>query len=270
MQASTQQLMPRNFTMSTVHAPVCTPKTSVGDIPPPSKQQWAHSPIFIDNNDDDFHMEDIIASTPVSFCTPPVSTVQEQQLATSSSVARPPMHPQILGRTSVLACLKRLASRPNTKNVLKNMDYVLVPHRTVDFLPFIYDSDIIFNLPPLIARTSSSNAMNLQGMDKKYNGHCWCLTKTLNISNDMGFTFQRSSFAGHLRCGNLECDYLKRPNREDPTMRRSGKGQLPFPLCQRRKTHRNCPPYVARYARLHIRPLLHVTLLFTMSLDHRV
>ena len=36
MQASTQQLMPKNFTISTVHALVCTPTTSIGNIPPHS------------------------------------------------------------------------------------------------------------------------------------------------------------------------------------------------------------------------------------------
>ena len=183
---------------------------------------------------------------------------------------RPPLHPETIGRISVVACLKRLASRPNTKNVLKNMDYASVPHRIVDFLPFIYDSDIIFELPPLATGASSSKAKNLEGIDKKYDGHCWCLTKTSNISNDMGLIFQRSSCAGHLRCGNLDCGYLKRPNREDPYNEKEWEGTTPIPFCQRRKTLPNYPPYVVRYARLHLKPLLHMMLLFTMSLDHRI
>ena len=230
MQASTQQLTPRNFTMSTVHALVCTPTTFVCNILPPSKQLQAHSPIFIGDSDDDFHMEDITASTPASFCTPPASTIKELRLATPWSAMRPSLHPQTLGHTNVVACLKRLASRPNTKNVLKNMDYVSVPHRTVDFLPSIYNGDIIFKLPPLAAGTNSSKAKNLQGMDKNYDGHCWCLTKTSNISNDMGLTFRTSSCAGHLRCGNLKCDYLKRPHREDPYNEKEWEGTTPIPF----------------------------------------
>ena len=110
------------------------------------------------------------------------------------------------------------------------MDYALVPHETVDFLPSIYDGDIIFKLPPLAAGASSSKAKNFQGMDKKYDGHCWCLTTTSNISNDMGITFWKSSCVGHLRCGNLECKYLKRPNHEDPYNEKEWKVTTPIPF----------------------------------------
>ena len=161
--------------------------------------------------------------------------VQEPQLATPTSGARPPLHPQILFQTSVVACLKRLACRPNTKNVMKNMDYASVPHRIVDFLPSIYDNDIIFELPPLAVGASYSKAKNLQGMDKKYNGHCWCVTKTSNISNDMGLTFRRSSCTSHLRCSNLECDYLKRPNHEDPYNEKEWEGTTPIPFVPRQE-----------------------------------
>ena len=270
MEASTQQVTPTNFTTSIVHALVRIHTASIGDIPPASTQREPQSPIFIGDSDDDFPVEDITTSTLALFSTPLASGVHEPRLATPTFGARPPLHPQILFRTSAVACLKRLAHRPNTKNVLKNMDYASVLHRIVDFLPSIYNGDIIFELPPVAAGATSLKAKSLQGMDKKYDGHCWCLTKTSNISNDMGLTFRRSSCAGHLRCGNLECDYLKRSNRENLIMRRSGKGQLPLPSCWGRGTCRNCPPYVARYARFHLRPLLHVTLLFTMSLDRRV
>ena len=209
MEASTQQVTPTNFTTSTVHAPVRTHTTSVGDIPPTSTQWQSHSPIFIGNSNDNFPVEDITASTPALFSTPPASGVHEPRLATSTSGARPPLHPQTLFWTSAIACLKRLAHRPNTKNVLKNMDYASVPHQVVDFLPSIYNGDIIFELPPIVVGATSSKAKSLQGMDKKYDGHCWCLTKTSNISNDMGLTFWRSSYTDHLRCGNLDCDYLR-------------------------------------------------------------
>ena len=105
-----------------------------------------------------------------------------------------------------------------------------MPHRIIDFLPSIYNGDIIFKLPPLAAGATSSKAKSLQGMDKKYDGHCWCLTKTSNISNDMGLTFRRSSCAGHLRCGNLECDYLRQPNREDPYNQKEWEGTTHTPF----------------------------------------
>ena len=230
MEASTQQVTPTNFTTSTVHAPLRTRTTSVVDVPPPCTQRQPQSPIFIGDIDDDFPVEDITASTPALFSTPPASGVHEPRLAILTSAARPPLHPQTLFRTSAIACLKRLARRPNTKTVLKNMDYTSMPHRIIDFLPSIYNGGIIFELPPIAAGATSSKAKSLQGMDKKYDGHCWCLTKTSNISNDMGLTFRRSSCAGHLRCGNLECDYLRRPNREDPYNEKEWEGTTPTPF----------------------------------------
>ena len=136
MEASTQQVMPTNFTMSTVHAPMRTRTASVADVPPACTQRQPQSPIFIGDSDDDFPIEDITASTPALFSTPPASGVHESLLATPTFGARPPLHPQTLFRTSVVVCLKRLALRPNTKNVLKNMDYASVPHRIVDFPPY--------------------------------------------------------------------------------------------------------------------------------------
>ena len=161
MEASTQQVTPTNFTTSTVHTPVRTRTSSVGDIPPASTQRQPQSPIFIGDSDDDFPVEDITASTPALFSTPPASGVHEPRLATPTSGVRPLLHPQTLFWTSVVACLKRLARRPNMKNVLKNMDYASVPHRVVDFLPSIYNGDIIFELPPVAAGATSSKAKSL-------------------------------------------------------------------------------------------------------------
>ena len=270
MEASTQQVTPTNFTTSTVHALVRTRTASVADVPPACTQRQPQSPIFIGDSEDDFPVEDITASTPALFSIPPASGVHEPRLATPTSDARPPLHPQTLFRTSDVACLKRLALRPNTKNVLKNMDYASVPHRIVDFLPSIYNGNIIFELLPLAVGATSSKAKSLQGMYKKYDGHCWCLTKTSNISNDMGLTFRRSSCAGHLRCGNLECDYLRQPNRENPYNEKEWEGTTPTPFVVEQGDAPKLSTFVARYARFRLTPLLHVTLLFTMSLDHRV
>ena len=166
MEASTQQVMPTNFTTSTVHALVHTRTACVGNIPPTSTQRQPQSPIFIGDSDDDFPVEDITASTPALFSTSPASGVLEPRLATPTSGARPLLHPQTLFRTSVVACLKRLAHRPNTKNVLKNMDYASVPHRIVDFLLSIYNGDIIFELPPVAVGGTSSKAKSCRAWTK--------------------------------------------------------------------------------------------------------
>ena len=69
-----------------------------------------------------------------------------QQAATSSLSPQPPLHSQTSRRFRVLAYLKRLASRPSPKNVLKTVSYVIVPHLNVDYLPSVYDGDVIYEL----------------------------------------------------------------------------------------------------------------------------
>jgi len=39
-------------------------------------------------------------------------------------------------------------------------------------------------------------------------GHVWSNTHTTNIKNDDGLTFRLASGVGHLRCDNINCDYL--------------------------------------------------------------
>ena len=46
--------------------------------------------------------------------------------------------------------------------------------------------------------------------DKMCDGHAWCTTKIINIQNDFGFSFMRSSCTGHLQCTNTYYDYLYR------------------------------------------------------------
>ena len=50
-------------------------------------------------------------------------------------------------------------------------------------------------------------------MDKYLDGHAWTRTHTSNIVNDLGLIFRTSSCCGHLRCENVECDFLTRVHR---------------------------------------------------------
>jgi hypothetical protein len=109
--------------------------------------------------------------------------------------------------------LKLLATRPGSKNVLKSIDYESVRHEKVEFLPSVFDGDVIFEFPPLGPHAPHSHARLMFGMDKRFDGHAWCRTKTSNITNDLGLTFRFSNCVGHLCCHNEACDYLNRPNR---------------------------------------------------------
>jgi hypothetical protein len=160
---------------------------------------------------------------PTSDITPPPSQDQpfinplripHSPTVNQPSTSRPPVHPSVsIDRPSVVHHLKLLATRPGSKNILKSIDYKSVRHEKVEFLPSVFDGDVIFEFPPLGADAPHSHARLMFGMDKRFDGHAWCRTKTYNITNDLMLTFRFSCCVGHLRCHNEGCDYLNRPNR---------------------------------------------------------
>jgi hypothetical protein len=144
-----------------------------------------------DDSDDDL--------PPASHVTPPPSQDQpfinplripHSPIVSLPSTSRPPVHPGVSkDRPSVVHLLKLLATRPGSKNILKSIDYDSVRHEKVEFLPPVFDGDVIFEFPPLGADAPHSHARLMFGMDKRFDGHAWCRTKTSNITNDLGLTF---------------------------------------------------------------------------------
>ena len=115
-----------------------------------------------------------------------------------SSLAVPPIETHVLRRLSIMDCLLRLASMHRSRNELSTMDLTTMKHETVPFLPSVFDGDVIFELPPCGPSSSASGARNLEGMDKRYDGHPWCKLVTTNIHNSDNLKFRKSYYAGHL------------------------------------------------------------------------
>ena len=107
-------------------------------------------------------------------------------------------------------------------------------HKTVPFLPPVFNGDVIFELPPCGPSSSASRARNLEGMDKRYDGHPWCKLVTTNIHNSDNLKFHKSYCAGHLVCENSQCEYLKRASKKNE-VEWSGYTVIPF-------TATRCPP----------------------------
>ena len=107
-------------------------------------------------------------------------------------------------------------------------------HKTVPFLPPLFDKDVIFELPPYGPSSSTSGTRNLEGMDKRYDGHPWCKLVTTNIHNSDNLKFRKSYCAGHLVCENSQCEYLKRASKKNE-VEWSGYTVIPF-------TAIGCPP----------------------------
>jgi hypothetical protein len=126
------------------------------------------------------------------------------------SANAPTLKPLSQDTVSILPLLKQLATMPEKKNILKKIDYSVIRHERVEYLPPVFDGAVIFELPPAGHTAARSQAKSMQGMDKRYDGHVWTKTITTNIGNDFGLSFRSSTCVGHLRCNNKECEYLFR------------------------------------------------------------
>lgn len=74
------------------------------------------------------------------------------------------------------------------------------------FVPIKFNGDILFEVPPL--RNSKGHVSQMQGMDRKYDGHVWCKVKKANIKNDFNHDFRKVWCLGHLQCHIDNCKYF--------------------------------------------------------------
>jgi hypothetical protein len=93
-------------------------------------------------------------------------------------------------------------------NALKKLDYDNVKPLSVDFLPPVFNGDVVFELPLIESFAGNLQAKLIMGMYKPRNGHAWTKTITSHTKNDMGLTFCTSSCIGHLCYDIQDCEYL--------------------------------------------------------------
>ena len=92
---------------------------------------------------------------------------------------------------------------PGRKNILKKIDYSVIRHERVDYLPAVFDSAVIFELSPTGHTASRSQAKSMQEIDKRYDGHVWTKTITTNITNEFGLSFRSSACVATTRSANI-------------------------------------------------------------------
>jgi hypothetical protein len=61
---------------------------------------------------------------------------------------------------------------PDTCFKLKSFDYGVITIEFMNCLPTKFNGNMLFELPPF--HHPLGHFRQLQGMDKKYNGHAWC------------------------------------------------------------------------------------------------
>ncbi len=103
----------------------------------------------------------------------------------------------------VVCCLYVMVSLGQTSNELWTLDYEKIFLQKVQFLLIAFNGDILFELPPI--HSNVHNPSQMQGMDKKYNGHAWWKLVTTNIKNSFGLKFKKACYLRHLSC--VQDDY---------------------------------------------------------------
>ncbi len=77
-----------------------------------------------------------------------------------------------------------------------SLDYEAITIEFVNCLPIEFNGDILFELP--LVRHPLGYFEQLQGMDRKFNGHVWCKLQTSNIKNLFRLGFKTTKCIGHL------------------------------------------------------------------------
>jgi hypothetical protein len=111
---------------------------------------------------------------------------------------------------SIVDSLKRIRASKGARNVFKTLDFDTLDIQRVQFLPPTFNGDVLFELPPV---DTSGPFHMMHGMDKHHDSHAWIKTVTSNIKSDMSLTFRTSTYIGHLRCENQNCEYTSRIHR---------------------------------------------------------
>jgi hypothetical protein len=129
-----------------------------------------------------------------------------------SNLSWPLCHPNTREYPSVIQCLRRLASFPGSRNKLASIDYDKIAYHEVQYLPPLYNDNVIFELPP--SHISASTSKNtIDGMDKRLDGLTWCHTITSNIHNNQGLILRKSLYVGQMICNNQSCDFFTRSSK---------------------------------------------------------
>jgi hypothetical protein len=170
---------------------------------------------------------------------------------------------------SIVDCLRKLHASKGSGNAFKGLDYNVVKLFRVDFLPPVFNGDVVYELPPMGSSFGNSQAKFMVGMDKQHNGHAWTKTITSHIKNDMGLTFCTSSCIGHLHCDNQDYEYLSCVYRTYPLNETKWDGSTPTSFlvgCQLRaccpsysRTIKHYPPILPSVGRGYIMSLTKMT-----------
>jgi hypothetical protein len=97
---------------------------------------------------------------------------------------------------NIVESLKVMSLTLHACSELKSFDYGAITIEFVNCLPTKLNGDILFAIS--LVRLLLGHYAQLQGMDKKYDGHPWCKLQTNNFKNSFGLRFRMKKCLGHL------------------------------------------------------------------------
>jgi hypothetical protein len=159
-----------------------------------------------------------------------ISTPPDSMKRTPTPITHPPCQVGYQKCQSVVDLLKRPWVSKGARNAFRNLNYDTLDIRRVQSLPLAFDGDVLSELPPVDTSALHTLSKSMQGMDKHHDGHAWTKTVISNIKNHMDLTFCTSTCAGHLRCGNQDCEYTTRVHRTSPVNEMEWDGFIPAPF----------------------------------------
>jgi hypothetical protein len=84
----------------------------------------------------------------------PSQDVPNESLACTRRIV---LQPGLQSQSSIVDCLKRLHAIKGSRNALKKVDYDNVKHLKVDYLPPVFNGDIVLEFPSIRGSSTSSH-----------------------------------------------------------------------------------------------------------------
>jgi hypothetical protein len=141
--------------------PSCTIQTSLNSR---VKVEPSLQPVTILSDDSD--MSSPLQATPSkapSQISPSHDPPRESQGCPSKSFSQPGLKQP----KSIVDCLRKLHASKGSRNALKGLDYDAVKLLRMDFLPPVFNGDVVFELPPVGSFVENLQAKLMVGMDKR-------------------------------------------------------------------------------------------------------
>jgi hypothetical protein len=106
---------------------------------------------------DDSDMSSLLYATSTktpSRTSPSLDPAVESPVCPSNTSSQPDLKQP----SSVLDCLRKLCASKGSRNALKGLDYDIVRLLRMDFLPLVFNGEVVFELPPIGSSVGNSQA----------------------------------------------------------------------------------------------------------------